>query len=87
MVPSVSLAVGSQGNHNSWRARVAKEPYILGVCGQPRNVISWRVLAAKDCDLLGGCYIFLALWRFCCCSSLLGGHIAKEIILGGQQPR
>jgi len=40
MVPSVSLAVGSQGNHNSWRARVAKEPYILGVCGQPRKMFS-----------------------------------------------
>jgi len=55
--------------------------------GSQEICFPWRVMAAKDCDLLGGCYIFLALWRFCRCSSLLGGHTAKEIILGGQQPR
>jgi len=65
----------------------AKECDFLAAVGSQEICFPWRVMAAKDCDLLGGCYIFLALWRFCCCSSLLGGHIAKEIILGGQQPR
>ena len=73
------LAVDSQGN-----------PKILGGQGQPRNHISlagvgsqgicfpWRVMAANDCDLLGSCYIFLALWRFCCCPSLPGVHTANH---------
>jgi len=47
----------------------------------------WLSMAAKKSYILGGCKILLAHLQFWCKSTLLGGQIAKKIILGGWQPR
>jgi len=59
----------------------------LAVDGRQGKLHPWLSMAAKKSYILGGCKILLAHLQFWCKSTLLGGQIAKKIILGGWQPR